>query len=499
MASPRIIESAASLQTSEAPVRESMREYFDRVAPVWESYKKKNSYYYERLGSFVQSFVPPGKKVLEFGSGTGELLHLLQPSRGVGLNVAERLTQSARENHPDLEFLTTGVDGIKVPEGFVPDYVILTNMMDYTYDIADFLKNLRPIISDQTLVLITSSNPLWAPVLRLASRWGLRVPDSHRNFITNKDIRNVLQLEGFDVVQEGLLTPVPRRIPLLAPALNALIPDIPVLRYCSSVQYIVSRPRMLRGPLSCSVVIPCHNEADNIEECVARVPDMGAGTEILIVDDGSKDVTRERALAAMKRREGVRLVTTDANQGKANAVRAGFEHARGDVVMILDADMTVRPEDLPRFFAPLQNGSADFVNGTRLVYPMAGQAMRLANYLGNKAFCFLVSWIFRQRVSDTLCGTKALFRREVMLIEHAETERWGDFELLFGAAKLGLRILEIPIHYHERRAGKSKMRVLYDGWLFLFTCLRGWVTLRFPERHPWSSGGPLSGWKEVHL
>jgi ubiquinone/menaquinone biosynthesis C-methylase UbiE len=477
-----------------------MRDYFSRVAPVWEAFKRKNSYYHERLGSFIQLFVPPGKQVLEFGSGTGELLQLLQPSRGVGLNVAEHLTESATRQHASLEFLTTDVDQIRVPPGFTPDYVILTNMLDYTYDISDFLKSLRPIISDQTLVVITTSNPLWAPALRLASRWGFRVPDSPRNFITNKDIRNVLQLESFDVVQEGMLTPVPRRIPLIAPVLNALIPDVPVLRYCSSVQYIVSRPRAPRAPLSCSVVIPCHNEADNIQECVARVPAMGAFTEILVVDDGSTDATRERAMEAMKQRPGVRLLTTDANQGKANAVRAGFEHARGDVVMILDADMTVLPEDLPRFLAPLQNGSADFVNGTRLVYPMAGQAMRLANYLGNKAFCFLVSWIFRQRVSDTLCGTKALFRREVPFIDHAETERWGDFELLFGAARLGLRILEIPIHYHERRAGKSKMRVLYDGWLFLFTCLRGWKTLRFPTRHPWSSvRSSLAGWREVEV
>ncbi len=292
--------------------------------------------------------------------------------------------------------------------------------------------------------------------------------------------------------------PVPRHIPLIADFLNTVIPEVPVLRYLSSVQYIVARPRQVRRPLSCSVIIPCHNEADNIAECIQRVPSMGSKTEIIAVDDGSTDATRERVQEVMKTRSDVRLIATDSNQGKANAVRAGFESAQGDVVMILDADMTVMPEDLPRFFKPIQNGSADFVNGTRLVYPMAGRAMKIFNYLGNKAFCFLVSWVFRQRVSDTLCGTKAVLRRYMPHIDHAQKERWGDFELLFGAARLRLRILEIPVHYQERRMGKSKMRVLYDGCLFLNTCLHGWAQLRIPRLYAWKKKADLlAGWKEL--
>jgi cellulose synthase/poly-beta-1,6-N-acetylglucosamine synthase-like glycosyltransferase len=184
--------------------------------------------------------------------------------------------------------------------------------------------------------------------------------------------------------------------------------------------------------------------------------------------------------------------------GKASAVRAGFEAARGDVLMILDADMAVMPEELVKFLRPLQNGSADFVNGTRLVYPMHGRAMKMANFLGNKGFCYLASWVMRQRVSDTLCGTKVFFKRDFLCMPLGGTERWGDFDLLFGAACLKLRILEIPVHYQERRAGKSKMHVMRDGWLFLRACMHGWRMLRLPNTILWTQKQELvSGWYEV--
>jgi len=183
----------------------------------------------------------------------------------------------------------------------------------------------------------------------------------------------------------------------------------------------------------------------------------------------------------------VRLVAFDQNRGKADAVRAGFAASRGDVLMILDADMTVAPEELPKFMTPIQEGTADFVNGSRLVYPMPGRAMKVTNFVGNKAFCFLVSWILRQRVSDTLCGTKALLRTDYLRMPRGGRERWGDFDLLFGAGRLKLRILEIPVHYQERRAGVSKMRAMREVWRFLHACWDGWRMLRFPVvAAPWT-------------
>ncbi len=478
--------------------RERIKEYFERIAQVWDYWHGRNRFYHSQMRSLVQGMIPPGAAVLEVGSGTGDLLNALAPSRGVGLNLARELSRLAHLKYPHLEFKLIEVDQVAFPSDFHPQYVVMTNMLDYVYDVWELLENLKPLLGEGTLLVITTNNPLWAPLLRLASRWGLRIPDSARNFITNKDIRSVLGLQGFIVVEEGLALPIPFRIPFIGDLLNVLLPELPLLRYTSSIQYLATRLPIERPPLSCSVIIPCHNEEGNISECIRRVPNMGAGTEIIVVDDGSTDETRKRVWELMSGDPRVRLIASDRNQGKADAVRAGCDAAEGDVLIILDADMAVMPEELPKFLKPLQNGSADFVNGTRLVYPMQGKAMKLSNFLGNKAFCYLTSWVIRQRVSDTLCGTKVFFKRDYSLMPLKGKERWGDFNLLFGAARLRLRILEIPVHYQERRQGKSKMHAMREGWLFLRACWYGWRMLRFPDAFPWTDkAAPVSGWREI--
>jgi SAM-dependent methyltransferase len=472
---------------------ESLRDYFNSIAPEWDVWRSRNRFYHERVEELVTGAVVPGRRVLEIGSGTGDVLAATHPSVGLGLNVADRLTQLARDKYPGLRFETFAGDEVSLPDGFQPDYVVAVNLLDHTSDVFELLASLRESVTERTLIVVTTSNPLWAPLLRLASRFGRRSPESPRNFITNRDIASILHILGFDVVEAGLALPVPGRIPILAAALNATLPDLPLLRYASSTQYLAARPRITREGLSVSVVVPCHNEEGNVAECARRVPDMGAGTEIIFVDDGSTDGTRAAISVVMGEDPRVRLVAYDSNHGKANAVRAGFAAARNDVLMILDADMTVAPEDLPKFLAPLQAGTADFVNGTRLVYPMEGHAMPTANFVGNKAFCLLVSLVLRQRVSDTLCGTKALFRRDYESMPQRGRDRWGDFDLLFGAAREKLRILEIPIHYRERVAGESKMNVRREGPRFLRTCLEGWRMLRRPGSVPWSTRTPAAG------
>lgn len=481
------------LARTRATSARALRDYYNSIAPHWDYWRARNRFYHEQVKELVVGAVAPHRVVLDIGSGTGDVLADVRPSGGLGVNVAEQLTELAREKHPGLQFETFDSETVTVPDGFRPDYVLSVNLLDHSYDVFALLASLREIVTERTLIVLTSSNPLWGPVLRLGSRLGRRMPESPRNFITNRDIASILNVLGFDVVEAALALPVPARVPLLSTVLNAALPDTPLLRYASSVQFLAARPRIRRENLSVSVVVPCHNEAGNVAACARRVPDMGAGTEIIFVDDGSSDGTRDAVLEAMEQDPRVRLIAYDTNHGKANAVRAGFDAARNDVLMILDADMTVAPEDLPKFLAPLQAGTADFVNGTRLVYPMEEQAMPTVNFVGNKAFCLLVSWVLRQRVSDTLCGTKALLRRDYESMPLSGRDRWGDFDLLFGAARQKLRILEIPIHYHERLAGESKMNVRREGPLFLRACLAGWRMLRRPSSVPWSRRAPTAG------
>ncbi|MFH1741184.1 MAG: glycosyltransferase family 2 protein, partial [bacterium] len=328
------------------------------------------------------------------------------------------------------------------------------------------------------IMVITTINPVWEPILNVMSKLRIRRPEfKQRNFITNEDIRNLLNVTGYQVLFSGYRCAMSLGIPILAPLLNYTIPHLPALRYLCSTQFIVATPCRSRREYSISVVIPCFNEAENIRSCIERVPAMGTRTEIVVVDDGSTDNTAERAKEAHNEQCDVRVIEYSPNRGKLHAVTTGFQAATGDILVILDADMTVRPEDLPRFYEPLAGGYADFVNGTRAVYPMEQKAMKFANYFGNKLFSLLVSWIIDQRVSDTLCGTKAFFRKDYSFFEMGH-DPWGDFDLLFGIARQRRHIVEVPIHYKERKAGVSKMKSFTHGKNLLKACMHGFRSVK---------------------
>jgi glycosyltransferase involved in cell wall biosynthesis len=225
--------------------------------------------------------------------------------------------------------------------------------------------------------------------------------------------------------------------------------------------------------LSCSVIVPCRNEKGNIEKIVTDLPIMGKGTEIIFVEGHSKDGTLsecERVMKAYSDKE-IKVFVQD-GEGKGNAVRCGFSKATGDILMILDADLTVPPEELPKFFNVLASGKGEFVNGSRLVYKMEGKAMRFLNLLGNKFFSFMFTFLLEQYIKDTLCGSKALWRKDYERIVKGRVyfgdfDPFGDFDLLFGAAKLNLKIVEVPVHYRQRSYGATQIKRFTHGWLLL--------------------------------
>ncbi len=222
-----------------------------------------------------------------------------------------------------------------------------------------------------------------------------------------------------------------------------------------------------------SVIVPARNEAGNIAAIFDRTPEMGAGTELVFVEGHSRDDTyatieRERARRPERRAQLLR----QEGRGKGDAVRLGFAHAHGDVLMILDADLTVAPEDLPRFLSALISGKGELINGVRLVYPMEKQAMRFFNLLGNKFFSLAFSWLLGQSVKDTLCGTKVLWAADYQRLAAQRTyfgdfDPFGDFDLLFGAAKLNLKIVDLPIRYRERTYGSTNIQRWRHGLLLL--------------------------------
>lgn len=213
-----------------------------------------------------------------------------------------------------------------------------------------------------------------------------------------------------------------------------------------------------------TVVIPCYNEEGNIEECIKRVPKLGNKTEILVVDDGSKDQTAAIVNKLKKRFSNLKLLSYKPNKGKGFAVNAGMKKSSGEILVILDADMTVPPEELPKFISPLISGKAGFTNGTRFKKAMEKGAMKKFNFAGNKLMGKLFSLAINQQITDSLCGTKALFKKDFLKMGGIDpNDPWSDFSLIFGAAKLGLKIKEIPVTYKKRLAGKSKMKLLQHG------------------------------------
>jgi len=354
-------------------------------------------------------------------------------------------------------------DGKEIPEGRKSDCIIIREVLKKNEDIEGLLESTRKLCQPDSKIVLICTNPVW----------NLVSGSRKRNWLSKRILENLFYLKGFRVIKHAYYLPLPWDFPL-SEGLNSLLERIPVIKEFGYIQlYVLETEKMPKpGNFSVSVVIPCHNEEANIRRCIESVPKFGKMTEIIVVDDGSTDRTSEIVRKILPEKKKLKLVSYQPNMGKGEAVRRGFQEAKGDVLMILDADMTVSPEMLPRFLIPLANGKARFVNGTRMVYPLEEQAMRPLHIVGNHIFSIVFTWLLGQHVSDTLCGTKALFRKDLGAIPLIETS-WPDFDLLFGAAKQNFRIVEVPVKYHARSAGKSKMKTFKHGFLLLRMCLKG--------------------------
>ena len=455
--------------------RSVIREHFDSIAGKYDRYKRRNRYYHDAIHRFCKILIPCGERVLEIGCATGDLLNLVEPREGIGVDLSPKMIEAARAKYPGLKFEVGEAESTSLEEKV--DYIIMSNLLDYLEDIWVVLEKAKGMLNEDGKLVITTINPVWEPVFRLGQKLNLRTPDTVRNFVTNKDIVNLLELHDFEILKVGLKVFIPFYIPLLSAAVNFMVQELPFLRQLCIMQYIVAKPKRATKPLSCSVIIPCYNEGGNIADCLRRIPKMGSYTEAIVVDDGSSDGTAAMVKPELNRDITIKLISNQTNRGKGHAVRVGFDHAVGDVLMILDADMAVMPEELPRFLHLMEVGVADFVNGTRVIYPMEAKSMPVLNYFGNKCFSIILSWIMEQRVSDTLCGTKAMFRKDYKRMSLQDSS-WGDFDLLFGAAKLCLRMRELPVHYKVRKAGESKMKAFRHGWILLRVCFKGFAELR---------------------
>lgn len=454
---------------------DNLASHYNSLATERDQFRKKHPYYYDLLYRQYQYFIPQQRRVLEVGCSTGELLNVLRPSYGVGIDISHDTIDVAQKKFLHLNFMQGTVDNVSLNETF--DDVVLSGLLGELEDIESFLKSLRKFCHQDTRVIIEYYSYFWQYILKVIERLGLKMPQKIQNWITAHDIENFLTLAGYEVIKKERIILVPFKIWVVSDLINRFIAKLPIINAFTLNHFIIARPLMPRAPKqSVTILVPCRNERGNIETAVTRTPVFGTHQEFIFVEGGSKDGTYEEVEKIIKKypHKDIKLFK-QTGQGKGDAVRLGFSQAKGDILMILDADLTVAPEDLPKFYDAITSDKGEFINGCRLVYQMEKEAMRFLNLVANKFFGIFFSWLLGQRFRDTLCGTKVLYRCHYEQIAKnrdyfGDFDPFGDFDLIFGAIKLNLKVTELPIRYRSRQYGTTQIQRFKHGLLLFRMC-----------------------------
>jgi ubiquinone/menaquinone biosynthesis C-methylase UbiE len=453
------------------------RQHWDKVARRFEGSRRAARYYHHRLSEVFGFVIPKGMRVLELGCGEGDLLASLQPEIGIGIDFSSEMIEIASQRHQEIDFIQADIHSIPLEATF--DFIILSDLLNDVWDVQAVLDEVRRLSGPDTRIVITSYNRMWEPLLNLVDRLNLAKPNLRQNWLTVEDLDNLLYLTGMEMIRTWPEILWPLGTPLISSFCNRFLSRFWPFTQLALTHFIIARPKVEERDLtdkSITVVVPARNEAGNIQQLLDRMPNLQLPGELIFVEGHSQDDTYtviEKAVAG-ETRWRCNLIQQE-GKGKGDAVRAGFKHANGDILMILDADLSVPPEDLSQFLEALLSGKADFANGVRLVYPMQEQAMRFANLVGNKFFSLAFSWVLGQPVKDTLCGTKVIWRHhyEVIARDRAyfgEIDPFGDFDLLLG---------DIPIRYRSRTYGSTNISRWRHGVLLLRMLLIAARKLKF--------------------
>ena len=450
------------------------------------SWVKKKRYFYNQVSKIICKIILPNSRVLQVLCDFGHLLASIEAKEKIGIDNRPTAIKLAKQKYPEIAFWEQEPEMLCLNGTF--DYIFMINAAEIILDLQGFFQNLQKVCVPHTRIICLTYNYLWEPLASITEAVGLKLKHPVGNWLSADDLDNILYITGYQTIKRYKTLLLPIYIPILSFIANKYLARLPLCRSLNFLEITVARPNRDRSKetFSVSIIIPCKNEKGNIESAVKRIPEMGKHTEIIFTDDESTDGTIEEIQRVKKGypEKDIKFCKGP-NKGKAKNVWTGFDIASGDILMILDADLTVPPEELPSFLAPLQQGLAEFVNGSRMIYPMEQQAMRVANILGNKFFSFAFSYLLGQQIKDTLCGTKVLFRKDYERLKFyrklwGDFDKWGDYELLFGAAKLHLKIIDLPIHYRERIYGETKMtKRLSNGLRMLRMCFKAFRYIKF--------------------
>ena len=447
--------------------------YYNITAKKLKRKRRRNYFYHKQIEKLNRFVIPENSNILEVGCAAGDLLNALKPAKGTGIDFSEKMIEIAREKYPHLNFILGDIENISLDEKF--DYIVLSDLVNNLWDIQKAFQQIYKLCHARTRIVISYYNSSWEFIIRFFEAIRLKQKQPLHNWLTVGDLQNLLFLENFEIVKKERKLLIPKYIPLINGIFNKFFSNLPLFNRLNLINICTVRPKMEdKRNLSVSIVVPARNEKGNIENAIKRTPAFGAFQEFIYVEGNSSDNTWEEILRVQEKYKDSHKIVAfkQSGKGKGNAVREAFDKASGDVLMILDADLTTPPEEMDKFFYALQNDKGEFINGCRLVYPMEKQAMRFLNLLGNKFFSFFFSFLLGQRLKDTLCGTKVLLKEDYEKIKanrhyFGDFDPFGDFDLLFGAAKLNMRIVEVIIRYKDREYGSTQISRFKHGWLLI--------------------------------
>lgn len=451
----------------------------------------KNQYYYDDILDLSKFIIPGDCSVLEAGCGTGSLIGRLERRTKCGIDMSDDFLGAAKEAHPDTTFLSANAESTESLEQTFGsrrfDLIVLSDTLSYVNDVQTVLENLTRYLTPHGRMLITAYNNLWEPLFRLGGALGLRSPSQPLNWLDDLDLRNLYELSGLEVVSSGSRMLIPKWIPLLSTLINRTLARLWPFSIFAVYHYYVLRARPTTTTVKrVSVVVPVRNEAGTLRALLDAIPSLAPEVEVLFVEGHSKDDTW-KVLQSLPQnpRPGITVrVLKQEGEGKSDAVHCGFRESTGEVLMILDGDLSVQPSELGRFLHALEQGRGEFVNGSRLVYRLEEDAMQLMNLFGNRLFGRIFSFLLGQPFKDTLCGTKVLWRKDWQRIMDqrayfGDFDPFGDFELLFGASKLNLKIISLPVHYKARVYGQTNIHRFRHALVLFKMCFIAARRLKF--------------------
>ena len=436
--------------------------------------KKFYKYYHSLINKYYKFSILENNSVLEIGCGNGDLLNSVKPKYGVGIDTSKKFIDLAKDKYTNLNFYCDSIETLQLDYKF--GYIILSGLIGDINDIENFLIQLKKFCNNDTKIIISYYNKIWEPILKLAEIFKLKTIQPVQNWISKNDINNFFYLSDYEVIKHYNKIIFPISIPLLSSFLNIFIANLPFLRSLCLLSFVnvkLKSESNMSNELTTSIIVPAKNEKGNIENLVKRVTKFPHKYELIFIEGNSTDDTFEEMKRIKELFKDIKIkIIVQSGKGKGNAVREGFEVANGDVLMILDSDLSVSPEDLQKFYNAIINNKGGLINGSRFVYPKEKEAMRFLNMIGNIFFSKILSFAIDQKITDSLCGTKVLKKNDYIKIKNnrsyfGDFDPFGDFDLIFGSSKIGLKIIDIPVRYQNRKYGKTQISRFTHGWLLV--------------------------------